>query len=178
MEKYLSVTQYASINHKDVGNVRRLLLNKRLEGTKVGNQWVIKEGTPYPQDTRIKNGQYLNIRKIRAFYSKKELSSLLKEMSARLKFLYKKDLKAVVVYGSYARGTQTEDSDIDVALMITSSIKERRNLMVAIVSEYELLIGKTISAIEIEEDKYNKWKDVMPFYKNVRKEGIVLWKQK
>ena len=176
MEKYLSVTEYANINHKDVGNVRRLLLANRLEGTKVGKQWLIKEGTPYPKDSRIKNEQYLNIRKIRAFYSKKELVGFLKEMSARLMFLYKEDLKAIVIYGSYARGTETIDSDIDIALMITSSIKERRNLMIEIVSEYELLIGKTISAIEIEENKYSKWEDIMPFYKNIKKEGIVLWK--
>lgn len=178
MEKYLSVTEYANINNKDVGNVRRLLLTNRLKGTKVGNQWMIKEGTPYPKDNRIKSGQYLNIRKIRAFYSKKELADVLKEMSMRLTHLYKEDLKAVVIYGSYARGTETIDSDIDVALMINKTIKERRNLMVEIVSEYELLIGKTISVIEIEENKYHKWEDIMPFYKNVKREGIILWKKK
>ena len=178
MEKYLSVTEYANINHKDVGNIRRLLLTNRIEGTKVGKQWMIKEGTPYPKDSRVKDGRYLNIRRIRTFYSKKELAGILKEMSARLMLLYKEDLKAVVIYGSYARGTETIDSDIDIALMVRQTIKERRNLMIEIVSEYELLIGKTISAIEIEESKYDKWEDVVPFYRNVKKEGIVLWKKK
>ena len=50
--------------------------------------------------------------------------------------------------------------------------------MIEIVSEYELLIGKTISAIEIEDNKYSKWEDIMPFYRNIKKEGIILWKKK
>ena len=30
---------------------------------KVGNQWCIEEGTPYPADNRVKNGKYKNWRK-------------------------------------------------------------------------------------------------------------------
>ena len=178
MKQLLSVSQYASIVNKDVGNIRRMLLSNRLKGRKIGSRWVIDSNTPYPKDSRVKNGEYINIRNIRALYSKKELMSLLKEMCARLEYLYKDDLKAIIIYGSYARNEETDDSDIDIALMVSSSIKKRRNLMVTIVGEYELLIGKTISAIEIEEEQYNEWNNTMPFYKNLKKEGIILWKQK
>ena len=171
------MSQYAKLVNKDVGNIRRMLLTNRLKGTKIGSRWVISSDTPYPSDSRIKNRKYINARNIRALYSKKELVSLLKDMCSRLEYLYKEDLKAIVIYGSYARNQETSDSDIDIALMVKESNKERRNLMVAIVSEYELIIGKTISAIEIEEYRYDKWKDIMPFYKNIKKEGIVLWKK-
>jgi len=25
-------------------------------------------------------------------------------------------------------------------------------------------------------DKFAEWKDIIPFYKNIRKDGVVLWK--
>ena len=41
--------------------------------------------------------------------------------------------------------------------------------------DLELEFDKVISVLLIDYDDYQEWKDVMPFYKNVRKEGITLW---
>ena len=81
-----------------------------------------------------------------------------------------------MIYGSYARGTETNDSDIDIALFINKQNKKRRNRMIEIVSEYELMSGKVISVIEINNQEYEEWKQTMPFYRNIQKEGIILWK--
>ena len=48
--------------------------------------------------------------------------------------------------------------------------------MIDAVSKYELVTGKVISAIEIDYKQFNTWKDSMPFYKNIQREGITLWK--
>jgi hypothetical protein len=32
------------------------------------------------------------------------------------------------------------------------------------------------SVIDIDIDKFSTWETAMPFYQNVKKEGIVLWK--
>ena len=39
----------------------------------------------------------------------------------------------------------------------------------------ELEYGKVLSVLCIDYDKFAEWKDVLPFYKNIRKDGVVLW---
>lgn len=63
MAKLLSIKEYACAVGKDGGNIRRLILQGRLPAVKVGNQWCIEEGTPYPADGRVKSGRYKNWRK-------------------------------------------------------------------------------------------------------------------
>ena len=176
MEDYLSVTQYALLHNKDVGNIRHLLLDGRLSGTKIGNQWVIKKDTPYPEDRRLSSGNYINQRQKQRLYQKKPLMKNILSLIKELGVLYQKDLTSIVIYGSYARGTETNDSDIDIALFINKQNKKRRNRMIEIVSEYELVSGKVISVIEINNHEYEEWKQTMPLYRNIQKEGIILWK--
>ena len=47
--------------------------------------------------------------------------------------------------------------------------------MIDLVVDLELKYNKVLSVLLIDYDKYKEWEDVMPFYKNVKKEGIVLW---
>jgi len=99
------------------------------------------------------------------------------DMVTELRFIYGRSIAEVILYGSYARGTQTEESDVDVAVILVGKpTKKMTNAMIDCVSSYELICGKVLSVIDIDSEKYDQWKDVLPFYKNIRKEGIVLWK--
>lgn len=83
----------------------------------------------------------------------------------------------VILYGSYARGDESEESDVDIALiLLRQATKEQTNTMIGCVANYELECGKVLSVVDIDNDKFNKWKDTLPFYKNINKEGIALWK--
>ena len=35
---------------------------------------------------------------------------------------------------------------------------------------------RVFSIIDIKESSIKRWGDILPFYKNVKEEGIVLWK--
>ena len=59
----ISVTQFAQKHSQDTGRVRRLIAQGRIPAQKIGSQWVIEEETPWPQDQRIKSGQYKDWRK-------------------------------------------------------------------------------------------------------------------
>lgn len=48
--------------------------------------------------------------------------------------------------------------------------------MTDVVVDYEIDIGITLSIITIKKQEFTEWKNTLPFYKNVAKEGIVLWK--
>jgi len=177
MSNYLSVSEYAKLNGKDPGNIRRLLASNRIEGKKIGSQWVIHKDTKYPNDKRRKNGNYHNWRKRLNFNKQKELNTTLSKIIEELQTIYGNNLLQVILYGSYARGTHTNESDVDVALMLQETPSRLvTKKMIDCVSNYELECGKVLSFIDINYDKYNQLKDDLPFYKNIKKEGIVLWK--
>ena len=85
-------------------------------------------------------------------------------------------LERVVLYGSTARGTATPDSDIDIAIFVSSRLTSRQEDMLSeFVVEMNLKYDKVFSVIDIDQQTYLKWKNVTPFYKNVDNEGVTLW---
>lgn len=176
--EYLTVSQYAKKTGKDSGNIRRMLISGRLDGKKLGNQWVIPENAMYPLDARVKSGQYRNWRKKPAiWYNHPELMHGLMNMAVQISQIYEGILEKIVIYGSYSRGDETEESDVDIALILSG--KETENMhdeMTDIVVDYELDQNKTFSVVTIEGDNYKLWKKTLPFYKNLDKEGVVIWK--
>ena len=100
----------------------------------------------------------------------------LKQLIPGLQEIYGDLMNSVILYGSTARGTRTNDSDVDVAILLRSgATKEMRDQMLDLVVDLELACGKVLSVICIDYGKFSEWKDTLPFYKNIREEGIVLW---
>ena len=82
----------------------------------------------------------------------------------------------IVLYGSVARGTNTDESDVDIAVFVHSRISPvQDDLLSDIVVDMNLKYDKVFSVVDIDEATYQKWKAVTPFYQNVDREGVVLW---
>ncbi len=83
----------------------------------------------------------------------------------------------IVLYGSVARGTNEIDSDIDIAVFVHERLDHvLEDRLSDVIVDMNLKYNKIFSVIDIDESVYLKWKNVTPFYQNVEKEGIVLWK--
>ena len=83
----------------------------------------------------------------------------------------------IVLYGSVARGTNTPESDVDVAVFVRTRLNnEMDDRLSDVVVDMNLKYNKVFSVIDIDNTTYQKWRDVTPFYQNVDKEGVVLWK--
>ena len=54
-------------------------------------------------------------------------------------------------------------------------IREVKNEIYDIAFDFELDTGIDISPIIKNEDQYEYWVDTLPFYQNVRDEGVVLY---
>ena len=178
MEDYYTVSEFAKITGKDPGNIRRMLIYGKLLGEKLGNQWIIPKEAKYPDDKRVKSGEYRNWRQKQAVYhANPKLMKSLAKMSSDLHGVFGNSMYKVILYGSYARGEQEPDSDVDIALILkdksTESIHDR---MIDVVVDYELDLGVTLSVVPIEMDQYIEWRLTLPFYKNIDKEGITIWK--
>ena len=100
----------------------------------------------------------------------------LEKLIPGLREIYGDMIDSIILYGSAARGTREEDSDVDVAILLhAGATKAMRGQMLDLVVDLELECGKVISVLCIDYDKFAEWKDVLPFYKNIRKDGVVLW---
>ncbi len=99
------------------------------------------------------------------------------ELVAGLKSIFLEDLVSVILYGSVARGTETIDSDIDIAILLRSvESREKMDRLDDLAVDMDLKFEKVISIVDIDYNEYLKWQDILPFYRNVKNEGVVLWK--
>lgn len=82
----------------------------------------------------------------------------------------------IVLYGSVARETDTKESDVDVALLLTKSMdKDEEEKLSEFIVDMNLKYDKVFSVIDIEYNIFCEWKAIIPFYINMEKEGIILW---
>ena len=89
----------------------------------------------------------------------------------------KGQVSRIVLYGSTARGDGTPESDIDVAVFVASRLdREAEDSLSEFIVDLNLKYDKVFSVIDIDSSVFSKWKDVTPFYQNVEREGIELWK--
>lgn len=84
---------------------------------------------------------------------------------------------SIILYGSMARGTNTEESDVDVAILMQGNLDEETEEKLSdFIVDMNLEYDKVFSVIDIDYDMFCKWQKVTPFYQNVTEEGVVLWK--
>ncbi|MCD8130260.1 MAG: nucleotidyltransferase domain-containing protein [Lachnospiraceae bacterium] len=106
------------------------------------------------------------------------LQNILQELSELLCQVYGSKLKAVILYGSVARGTQTEGSDIDIMVLVdgdTAILRSFWDKLSDVSTEMALKYLEVFSIIDVSYQEYNDWKTVSPFYRNVSEEGVILY---
>lgn len=102
---------------------------------------------------------------------------ILNELVNGILGIMKPSVIKIILYGSVAQGTNTEESDVDVALLVRGTLdKDTEELLSDFIVDMNLKHDKVFSVIDIDYDNFCKWEGVIPFYQNVTKEGIVLWK--
>ena len=84
-------------------------------------------------------------------------------------------LERIILYGSVARGTQTAESDVDIAVIVRRYTENMHDKMIDLTVDLELEYNKVLSVLLIDYDNFREWEDVLPFYKNMKKDGIMLW---
>ena len=83
----------------------------------------------------------------------------------------------IVLYGSVARGTNTAESNVDIALLLNGNLsRETEDKLSDLIVDLNLKYDIVLSVIDIDYEMFKKWEKVTPFYKNVNEEGVVLWK--
>ena len=105
------------------------------------------------------------------------LDDMRKELVQGLTDIFRNNISMIILYGSVARNEATDESDIDVAIILKDQIDhETKQHFFRWVADLDMRYDRVFSIVDIQEDSMEKWGSVLPFYQNVRKEGIVLWK--
>ena len=91
--------------------------------------------------------------------------------------LFSENLHFIILYGSVARKDDTAESDIDIAVILKDPLNnEQKERFIELMSRLDLMYDRVFSFVDIDLEKYEKWGDILPFYKNIKREGVVLWK--
>jgi len=101
-----------------------------------------------------------------------KIKEVVGEFKAELGKLYGDRLKDVILYGSWARGEATGDSDIDLLILLEGKVTSGREIdrMIDVITDINLKYGVLLSVCPISEKDYLTVNS--PLLLNVRKEGI------
>ena len=103
------------------------------------------------------------------------LQEVFEKMIPGFQTIFGNVLERIILYGSVARGTQTAESDVDIAVIVRRYTEDMHDKMIDLTVDLELEYNKVLSVLLIDYDNFREWEDVLPFYKNMKKDGIMLW---
>lgn len=107
-----------------------------------------------------------------------ELQEVLKQVKRSSQKLYGSKLNKIFLYGSYARGSQTEESDIDIMIILNCSmdeIKKLRGKTAEMSSDISLEQGVFLSVLLRDKEHFDENVNFLPFYQNIAREGITIY---
>ena len=104
-----------------------------------------------------------------------EMENIIRQLNKSVRTLFPGETADVILFGSYARNDETDGSDIDVIYLVDAPRSEiaRKNWQLgeaaaAIMLEY----GVVVSPIVENRDYFKKNSDVLPFFRNIIREGV------
>jgi len=82
----------------------------------------------------------------------------------------------VILFGSYARGDNKKFSDIDILILVDKDKinKKKKKRIKYPLYDLEFDTGNVISPIVFSRKDWESRHSITPFYKNVKREGILL----
>lgn len=104
--------------------------------------------------------------------------ALLTQYLSEVQKIYGEHLKSAILYGSYARGDYTSDSDVDIMLLVDLSQEEidvYGDALSELGYEYNINHDLWVMPVVKNQQHFKRWAAAYPFYSNVQKEGVVLY---
>ena len=103
---------------------------------------------------------------------------LLEDYLKELRKIYGLHLKSVILYGSYARGDFTQESDVDIMILVDLTEEEMDQYsdeLAEVGFDYNVAHGIWMMPVVKNQDHFRRWAKASPFYENVQKEGVKLY---
>lgn len=107
--------------------------------------------------------------------SRNELDIILRKIAEIYKTVYGENLIKIILYGSYARGDYDSESDVDIVAIVQGNrlvLQEQLKKVWDESCELELEYGTILSPTVIPYEEFEKYRDDLPYYRNIAKEGV------
>lgn len=107
--------------------------------------------------------------------TKDKLKEIIRIMADTYYRVFGNAIDQILLYGSYARGDNTVDSDIDLVAIVRGERQTLQNKLKRVwdvSADLELQYGVIISPTVIPYDEYIRYKEDVPYYRNIQKEGV------
>jgi predicted nucleotidyltransferase len=107
--------------------------------------------------------------------TRNELEMILRQMVQIYQSVYGDRIVKIILYGSYARGDYQSDSDVDIVAIVQGErpdLQEQLKRIWDVSFELELEYGAILSPTVIPYEEYEKYKDSLPYYRNIENEGV------
>ena len=107
-----------------------------------------------------------------------QINRIIKEIVDEVIWLLQDNVYKIVLYGSYARGDFTSESDIDVLILLNCSkeqVMQYRKQISHLSSRIGLRNDIEISLLLRDRETFERAENIFPFYKNIKKEGIEIY---
>ncbi len=94
--------------------------------------------------------------------------------------IFKGDLKKIILYGSCARGTYNDDSDIDIAILTKTDRIKNKQFDSKLDDIATRICYDTLSVVNyvcLPFDEFEDKKSWYPYFMSIDKEGITLYEQ-
>ena len=104
----------------------------------------------------------------------KEIKSLLEKLKSGLKQMYGEQFKEAYLFGSYARGDNDPDSDIDILIVLSDFEKygAELNRTSKLIGSLSLDYGTTLSVVFTRQREWQM--DKLPLLLNIHAEGVAV----
>lgn len=109
--------------------------------------------------------------------SQPEVLQMIDELRESIQSIFPRDLFDVILFGSYARNDADDGSDIDVMFLVDASREHIREKHWQIGEAAAMILmnhGIVISPIVENREYYRENSDILPFFRNVRDEGVLI----
>lgn len=107
--------------------------------------------------------------------TKNQLYDITERIADLSKNTFGEKLDSVLLYGSYARGEETSESDIDIMVLADVNKEELfsyKKAFTMLTSELALLYDIVITVTIKDTETFYRYIDVLPFYSVVKREGV------
>ena len=99
------------------------------------------------------------------------LIEIVKEFKAEIVKILTEKFDEIILFGSYARGDNTEYSDVDLVLVVKEALsKTEKEKLTNLLSYFSLKYDLVLVCIDYPKAIFEKYKT--PFLLNVKEEGI------
>jgi predicted nucleotidyltransferase len=135
-------------------------------------QFAIRGGSEYPEQSTFNDMPQVRERSVQSVQPKLTTQDILDELKSGLRLRYRKRLKGVYLFGSYARGEADRESDLDVMVVLQGFKSYAREVdrTAELAGDLSLKHGVTISLVFMREREWLHGDT--PFLSNVRDEAI------